>query len=121
MNLYLIWKYKYWIAIAVLSFICIGQLAYTNHLAGNLKKAETQCQQKIQKLKDDQQKELAKAQDKANQASADYEKLKSEQRVKNEVVIKEVQKIIDRPVYRNVCIDDDGVRQLNSLIPQNTS
>lgn len=41
MNWYLIWKYKYWIAIAVLSFICIGQLAYTNHLAGELIKAET--------------------------------------------------------------------------------
>ncbi|MDQ8951928.1 hypothetical protein RFH42_03035 [Acinetobacter rudis] len=121
MNLYLIWKYKYWIAIAVLSFICLGQLAYTNHLAGKVKKAEIQCQQKIQKLKDDQQKELVKAQDKVNQASTDYEKLKSEQRVKNEVVIKEVQKIIDRPVYRNICIDDDGVRQLNSLISKNTS
>ncbi|EPF71946.1 hypothetical protein [Acinetobacter rudis] len=121
MNLYLIWKYKYWIAIAVLSFICIGQLAYTNHLGGELIKAETQCQQKIQKLKDDQQKEMVKAQDKANQASADYEKLKSEQRVKNEVVIKEVQKIIDRPVYRNICIDAHGVSAINSLIPKNTS
>lgn len=121
MNLYLIWKYKHWIAIAVLIFACIGQLAYTNHLAGNLKKAEIQCQQKIQELKDSQQKELIKAQDKANQVSSDYEKLKSEQRVKNEVVIKEVQKIVDRPVYRNICIDDDGLRQLNSLISQNTS
>lgn len=121
MNLYLIWKYKYWIAIAVLSFICIGQLAYTNHLGGNLRKTEIQCQQKIQKLKDDQQKELVKAQDKANQASADYEKLKSEQRVKYEVVIKEVQKIIDRPVYHNICIDDDGVSAINSLILKNTS
>ena len=40
MNLHLIWKYKYWIAIAVLSFICFGQLAYTNHLSGELNKAE---------------------------------------------------------------------------------
>ena len=76
------------------------------------------CQQKIQKLNDDQKRELIKAQDKANQASADYEKLKSEQRVKNKVVIKEVQKIIDRPVYRNICIDADGVSAINSLIPK---
>ncbi|WP_353172490.1 hypothetical protein [Acinetobacter rudis] len=40
MNLYLIWKYKYWIAIAVLSFICFGQLAYTNHLGDELLRAE---------------------------------------------------------------------------------
>ena len=40
---------------------------------------------------------------------------------KNKVVIKEVQKIIDRPVYRNICIDADGVSAINSLIPKNTS
>ena len=45
----LIWKYKYWIAIAVLSFICLGQLAYTNHLSGKLQKAETACDVRITK------------------------------------------------------------------------
>ena len=53
-----------------------------------------------------------------NKVSAYYEKLKSEQRVKNKVVIKEVQKIIDRPVYRNICIDANGVSAINSLIPK---
>lgn len=62
-----------------------------------------------------------KQQSQFNKVSADYEKLKSEQRVKNKVVIKEVQKIIDRPVYRNICIDADGVSAINSLIPKNTS
>ncbi len=40
MNLFLIWKYKNWIAIAILCFISLGQLAYTNHLAGQLIRAE---------------------------------------------------------------------------------
>ncbi len=40
-NWLLIWKYKSWIAIAVLSFVCLGQLAHTNHLAGQLDKAKT--------------------------------------------------------------------------------
>ena len=40
MNWLLIWKYKSWIAIAILSFVCLGQLAYTNHLAGQLIKAD---------------------------------------------------------------------------------
>ena len=40
MNWLLLWKYKSWIAIAVLSFVCIGQLAYTNHLAGELDKTK---------------------------------------------------------------------------------
>ncbi|MNR67848.1 hypothetical protein D3C85_1920630 [compost metagenome] len=48
--------------------------------------------------------------------SADYEQLKSEQRTKVEYVEREVQKIIERPVYLNRCIDSDGVYQINSLI-----
>ena len=39
----IVWKFKHWIAIAVLSFICLGQLAYTNHLSGKLQDAEAKC------------------------------------------------------------------------------
>lgn len=31
-------------------------------------------------------------------------------------IIREVPKVIDRPVYRNVCNDDDGVRQLQRAV-----
>ncbi|AOA58288.1 hypothetical protein [Acinetobacter larvae] len=44
MNWYLIWKYKHWIAIAVLSFMYLGQVAYTNHLGGELRTAEAKHQ-----------------------------------------------------------------------------
>ncbi|WP_139851371.1 hypothetical protein [Acinetobacter pullicarnis] len=47
MNLYTLWKYKSWIAIAVLSFVCLGQLAYTNHLAGQLIKADGEKAQAV--------------------------------------------------------------------------
>jgi hypothetical protein len=53
--------------------------------------------------------------------SSDYETAKSEQRVQVETVTREVQKIIDRPVYLNHCFDDDGLQQLNSLITGDTS
>ena len=49
MNWLLLWKYKYWIAIAVLSFICFGQLAYTNHLSGKLQEAEAKCDVRVAK------------------------------------------------------------------------
>ena len=49
MILNLLWKYKYWIAIAVLSFICIGQLAYTNHLSKKLLVAGEQCNERVAK------------------------------------------------------------------------
>ncbi|OTG87178.1 hypothetical protein B9T31_06105 [Acinetobacter sp. ANC 4558] len=51
MNWYLLWKYKYWIAIAVLSFICFGQLAYTNHLSGELIKAEVKYKTEVAEAK----------------------------------------------------------------------
>ena len=50
-----------------------------------------------------------------------YEAEKSNQRVKVETVTREVQKIIDRDVYNNVCFDDDGKSAINSLIASDPS
>ena len=47
--LIILWKFKYWIAIALLSFICFGQLAYTNHLSGKLQEAEAKCDVRVAK------------------------------------------------------------------------
>ena len=121
MILNLLWKYKYWIAIAVLSFACLGQLAYTNHLSKKLRVANEQCTAKIQEIEQKHLKALAEKQNAINQVSADYEKAKSEQRIKVETVTREVQKIIDRPVYQQFCFDDDGVSAINSLITNDSS
>ena len=112
----LIWKYKHWIAIAVFFVLYLVQIAYTNHLAGELKDAESKCSAKILKIKQGHQKALQAKQNVINKVSSDYEAEKSKQKVRVETVTREVQKIIDRPVYSNVCIDDDGLQQLNSLI-----
>lgn len=117
----ILWKFKYWIAIGVLSFICLGQLVYTNHLAGKLNESEAKCTAKIQEIERKQLKALAEKQNLINQVSADYEQVKSEQQNKVETVTREVQKIIDRPVYNNVCLDDDGVSAINSLITSDSS
>ena len=114
-------KYKKWIAIAVFFFLYVGQIAYTNHLAGKLKDAESKCTTKIQEIEQKQLKALAEKQNEINKVSADYETLKSEQRVQVETVTREVQKIIDRPVYSNNCFDADGLQQLNSLITSGAS
>jgi len=47
--LLVIWKLKYWIAIAVLSVLWLGQIAYTNHLSGKLKEAEAACDVRVAK------------------------------------------------------------------------
>ena len=56
-----------------------------------------------------------KAQEKANQAGEQYEESKEVERVKTEVITREVQKIVERPVYIHTnCFDDDGVSAVNA-------
>lgn len=109
---------KFWreIIIGVLAIFLIIALAVLNHKSGLLKEAEQKCIAQIQKIERAQVEALAKQQDKVNKVSADYEKLRSEQRAKVETVIRTVQKIVERPIYLNRCIDDDGLQQINNLI-----
>ncbi|WP_317455277.1 hypothetical protein [Acinetobacter johnsonii] len=119
--LIVLWKFKYWIAIAIFFVLWVCQIAYTNHLSGQLKEADSKCIAKIQEIEQKHLKALAEKQNKINEVSADYEAEKSIQRVKVETVTREVQKIIDRPVYQQHCFDDDGVSAINSLITNGSS
>jgi hypothetical protein len=119
--LIVLWKFKYWIAIAIFFVLWVCQIAYTNHLSGQLKEADSKCIAKIQEIEQKHLKALAEKQNKINEVSADYEAEKSMQRVKVETVTREVQKIIDRPVYQQHCFDDDGVSAINSLITNGSS
>ncbi|MDA0697655.1 MAG: hypothetical protein O2793_14755 [Proteobacteria bacterium] len=114
----LIWigSNKRWSLIIILSILYLIQIGYTNQLVGKLKAADQKCTDQIQKIERAQVEALAKQQDKVNKVSADYEKLRSEQRAKVETVTREVQKIVERPIYLNRCIDDVGLQQINSLI-----
>lgn len=87
-----------------------------NHKDHSIEKLK---QEHISYVQEQKQKYLEAAQQQQiemNKVSADYEKLKSEQATKVEYVTRTINKYIDRPVYRNVCIDDDGRVQLNELI-----
>lgn len=113
--LILIWNNKRWSLIVVLCIVIICQLFQANRLAGDLRKAETTCQDKInKKLKPylDAEKEAQKL---ANEAGEKYEESKEVERVKTEVITREVQKIVERPVYIHTnCFDDDGVSAVNA-------
>lgn len=74
-----------------------------NHWESKAQNAKTDCYNKISEMLQEQQKALAEKQNIINQVSADYEKAKSEQRVQVETVTREVQKIIECPVYLNSC------------------
>lgn len=115
---YLLIAAKYWraIIIGLLAFLLLITLMLLNIKTGKLKDVEMKCQQRIQAIEQAQYKALNEANAKANQASADYEQLKSERQAKVESVTRTVQKIVERPVYFNSCFDSDGMHELNSLI-----
>lgn len=111
----LIWNNKRWFLIVVLCIVILCQLFQANRLAGDLRKSETTCQDKINKKLKPYLDAEKKAQELANKAGEEYEESKEVERVKTEVITREVQKIVERPVYIHTsCFDDDGVSAVNS-------
>lgn len=116
--MWIVFAAKFWreIIIGFLAFLLVICLAVLNHKTGQLKEAEQKCQSQIQEIERKNLKALAEKQNQINKVSADYEKVKAEQNTKVEYIEREVQKIVERPVYKSSCIDDDGMQQLNELI-----
>ncbi|HFC8527525.1 TPA: hypothetical protein ACFRGQ_000134 [Neisseria lactamica] len=52
----------------------------------------------------------------ARKSSAAYQAQKAAREEKERVRYVQVQKIVEKPVYRNVCLDADGLRELNAAI-----
>lgn len=52
----------------------------------------------------------------ADSASAGHETFKERERVIYQTITETVDRIVERPVYRAACFDDDGLRQLNAAI-----
>ena len=115
--LYLILNNKRWTLIAILLLFSLWKTWQTNDYAGEIAKADLACKTKVENevakaVKPYKEAEEA-AKDKAQKASEDYEQTKETERVKTETITRTVQKIIDRPVYQQHCLDDDGVRLIN--------
>ncbi|MGX2584729.1 hypothetical protein ACWB3E_18825 [Acinetobacter baumannii] len=113
--MWIVFAAKYWreIIIVFLAFLLAISLAVLNYKTGQLKEAEQKCQSQIQEIERKNLKDLAEKQNQINKVSADYEQVKAEQNTKVEYIEREVQKIVDRPIYINTCLDDDGVRLIN--------
>lgn len=56
-----------------------------------------------------------------NRTSTNFEQDRSKNETRANTITVEVDKIIERPVFRNVCIDADGLRLLNSQIRRDTT
>lgn len=54
--------------------------------------------------------------DRADQAAERHEKAKASIEVRYETITKEVQHVVEKPVYRNICLDDDGLRVIRDAL-----
>jgi hypothetical protein len=58
---------------------------------------------------------------KLNEVAAALEAAKNEKQIVYRTITKTVDRIIDRPVYLNVCLDDDGLRVINDALAGKTA
>ena len=54
--------------------------------------------------------------EKAHEASVSFEEKRTANEIRYRTVTVTVEKLVDRPVYINQCLDDDGLRTLNEQI-----
>lgn len=107
--LIVLWKFKYWIAIAVLSFICLGQLAYTNHLAGKIKDADAACIERINKVNDAYQSTIDAWRAKVFIVENELEAERNNIKVEFRDIKHETQKVTTNTIYRDCKLDDAGM------------
>lgn len=74
------------------------------------------CEQRIAEMVKDSQERKDKEAVKANTASGGLEKDNAKTRTVYKTITQTVDKIVERPVYRNVCLDDDGLRSANAAL-----
>lgn len=112
----IVWQYRF----SILLVMFLGLFAWHEITIKKHDLAMLDQENNLLKEKNEQVQKYADAvqqqQIEMNKVSADYEKLKAEQATKVEYVTRAINKYIDRPVYHNTCIDDDGRLQLNELI-----
>ncbi len=114
--LLLIWNNKRWSLIIVLVVLHLVQLVHVNYLAGKVKKANAQCEERVDAVKGkliDMYVEQAR---RLNKVSLNLAEKEIEINEHFEVVRDEKERIKTNIVYRNVCSNADGRSLLNNEI-----
>lgn len=104
---------KYWRYLAVIAaFIGILFLWNTDVKKAYQKGRDDMALEISNRLKE----EAIKQAEEFRASSEKYQTDKAERQEKERIQYVEVQKIVERPVYRNVCLDSDGVSVINAAI-----
>lgn len=99
-------------------FLCLNNTYKRGYASGvNDTKVEvTKMQEKLQEAQEQALKQMVDEQNKINEHSRQYEERKVERELEERVRYVTVQKIIEKPIYHNECIDTDGLSELNDAI-----
>lgn len=63
-----------------------------------------------------EQREILRRTDKIDQASMKLEERRAETEIIYRTIKERVDHVVEKPIYRNICIDDDGLRELSAAI-----
>ena len=100
-------------------FILIGSLVGLNaYRLKQIEKIEAQNRtltEQVNKFND----QIVESNRKLKQANDDYEQAIKKQNVQVKTVKQTIQKIVNRPIYHNICIDSDGLHEINNYIDSN--
>ena len=105
-----LWKLRYGVAIAILSFLWLGQIAYTNHLSGKLKVADAECAERINKVNDAYQGAINAWRTKVSTVETELEAERQNIKIQFRDIKHETQKVITQRIYTDCRLTDDGMR-----------
>ena len=104
---------------AIAFVLATGAAGIYGHSKG-YNSAANEYQLKIDKLQIDARDQVQKVRDamtaQANEAVNSLETQNAKARIVYRTVTEMVDRIVDRPVYRNTCFDDDGLRLVNAAL-----
>ena len=108
----MIWMNPYTIGLA--SILVASAFAGT-YLKGRIDGREV-CNGRIAMMVNDANKREKAEQKQANRAATQLEAAHVKTRVVFRTITETVEKIVEKPVYRDMCLDDDGLRAVNTAL-----
>lgn len=97
-----------YLIVGLVAFAGVGLVVYKAYSYG-YDSAKQECAEAAEKVR--------KAEEtKSGAASTGREKDREKTRVVYRTITQSVDKVVERPVYRNVCLDDDGLRLANAAL-----
>ena len=116
------WRYAVAFVIMLIVGYCVHQYGKSHYEQGkiagvaSMREEVDKANATIVKMEREAFETAAKHAEQMAQASQYYQALKAQREQKEKVQYVEVQKIVEKPVYHSVCLDTDGLSELNRAI-----